>query len=73
MPAVRGEFSPPLYLPLTGELHQHRRNEFCARARRKKTQRPREISYQTINLAPLRSSHYPVWKHSDGWELSSSV
>lgn len=89
MPAVCGEFSPPLYLPapefplidgetVSAQIQSEMNLGFMKRKasyKKKKSHRPREISYRTMDLVPFRSSHYPVSEHSDsdGWELSSSV
>lgn len=40
--------------------------------KKKKTNRPRKISYREVDLAPFCSSHYPV-SESDDWELSTCV
>lgn len=74
---------PQSSLSLTGKLYQHRYRVkwiwglWNARPhiRKKKSHRPGEISYRTMDLVPFRSSHYPVSEHSDsdGWELSSCV
>lgn len=88
MPAVCGEFSPPLYLPapefplidgktVSAQIQSKMNLGFMKRktSYKKKSHRPREISYHTMDLVPFRSSHYPASEHSDsdGWELSSCV
>lgn len=82
------EFSPPLYLPapefplidgetVSAQIQSEMNLGFMKRKasyKKKKSHRPIEISYHTMDLVLFRFSHYALsYSDSDGWELSSSV